>query len=312
MTLWHPPITGQQEQLLPEEDSPASQWAMDAGKRALDELFSLTTQYRSGENYHELLKFVSRFHRYSPFNAMLVHIQKPGSRFVAPPLRWMKQYGRTIKPGAQPLVILQPMGPVMFVFDVSDTEGGALLREVGNPFEVRKGKVGSELKRTIDNACRDGIRITRVHHGSQRAGSIGTSTSPGHVQFLTQLKPEDTYVDVPLRYELLLNANHSNEAQYATLVHELAHLYCGHLGTPNEKWWPDRRGLPLNVREFEAESVSHLVCRRIGIDPKSEEYLSGYLEQKTEVPPISLECVMKVVGLIESMGHGRLQQRKKP
>jgi len=311
MTVWQSPITGQQEQLLPDEDSPASEWALDAGKRALDELFSLTTQYRSGESYHELLKFVSRFRRYSPFNAMLVHIQKPGSRFIAPPSRWIKQYGRTIKPGAQPLVILQPMGPVMFVFDVSDTEGDALPAEVENPFEVRSGKVGSELPRTIDNACRDGIRITKVRHGSQRAGSIGPSTAPGYVQFLTQTKPKEVYLDVPLQYELLLNENHSNESQYATLVHELAHLYCGHLGTPNDKWWPDRRGLPLTVREFEAESVAHLVCRRLGIDPKSEEYLSGYVERKAEVPPISLECVMKVAGLIESMGHSRLAQRKK-
>lgn len=184
MTLWHPPITGQQEQLLPEDDSPASRWALDICKRALDELFFLTTQYRSGKNYQELLSFVSRFHRYSPYNTMLVHIQKPGSRFVATPTRWMKEYGRTIKPGVQPLVILQPMGPVMFVFDVSDTEGDALPPEVENPFEVRRGRVGTELQRTIDNACRDGIRVTKARHGSHRTGSIGLSTTTEQVRFL--------------------------------------------------------------------------------------------------------------------------------
>jgi hypothetical protein len=51
----------------------------------------------------------------------------------------------------------------------------------------------------------------------------------------------------------LLNSNLSAEARYATLVHELAHLYCGHLGTLNDKWWPDRRGLPHAAREFEAK-----------------------------------------------------------
>ena len=312
MSLWHPPMTAQQSQLFPEEDSPAARWGMDAGKRALDELFSLTSQYRSGETYHELLKFVSRFRRYAPYNAMLVHIQKPGSRFVAPPSRWMKQYGRTIKPGAQPMVILQPMGPVMFVFDVSDTEGNPLPPEVENPFEVRGGTIGNGLQRTVQNACRDGIRITTVRHGSQRAGSIGRTSATGHVRFLTRTKPDEVYLDVPLRYEMLLNENHAPESQYATLVHELAHLYCGHLGTPNEKWWPDRRGLNLNVREFEAESVAYLVCRRRGIDPKSDEYLSGYLKDGTEVPPISLESVMKVAGLIESMGREKLKPRKKP
>jgi len=53
---------------------------------------------------------------------MLIHIQMPGAKFVAPPHRWLHEYGQRIKPGAHPLVILQPMGPVMFVFDVSDTE----------------------------------------------------------------------------------------------------------------------------------------------------------------------------------------------
>src|SRR5207248_2429484 len=61
------------------------------------------------------------------------------------------------------------------------------------------------------------------------------------------------------------NSNLSAEARYAILVHELAHLYCGHLGTPNDKWWPDRRGLPHVAREFEAESVCFLVCERLGI-----------------------------------------------
>lgn len=287
-------------------DTPAARWDAEAGKRALDELLTLTSAYVSSAAYMELLEFVSRFRFYSPFNAMLVHVQKPGSRFVASPSRWLKQYGRRIRPGAQALVILRTMGPVMFVFDVSDTEGDPLPPRVENPFAVRCGQVGGELERTIQNACRDGIRITKVRHGSQRAGSIGPTESPG--QFLQFGEKHQ----VPLRYEMLLNDNHSRESQYATLVHELAHLYCGHIGTPNEKWWPDRRGLPLEVQEFEAESVAYLVCRRRGVDPKSDEYLSGYRKQGSDVPPISLACVMKVAGLIESSGREKLKPRKQP
>ena len=90
----------------------------------------------------------------------------------------------------------------------------------------------------------------------------------------------------------------------------MAHLYCGHLGTPNDKWWPDRRGLPHNVREFEAESVAYMVCARLGIDNPSERYLAGYADQQNEVPPISLECVIKSAGRIETMGRKKLQPRK--
>ena len=115
---------------------------------------------------------------------------------------------------------------------------------------------------------------------------------------------------VPVRYELLLNACIPREARYATLVHELAHLYCGHLGTPNKRWWPDRRGLSKAVCEFEAESVCYLVCGRAGITNPSDEYLSGYLGENQQVPEISLECVMAASGLIEEMGSERLKPRK--
>ncbi len=115
---------------------------------------------------------------------------------------------------------------------------------------------------------------------------------------------------MPRRYYLSLNKSHSTKSRYATLAHELGHLYAGHLGTPSEKWWPDRRGLDLDTREFEAESICYLVCSRLGIDNPSAEYLSGYLKLKDEVPSISLDRVMKAAGLIEQMARERLPLRK--
>jgi hypothetical protein len=56
------------------------------------------------------------------------------------------------------------------------------------------------------------------------------------------------------------------------------------------------------VREFEAETVSYLVCTRQGIANPSERYLSGYLRDDPEIPPISPEVVMKATGVIEQMG----------
>ena len=290
----------------------------DAAKHALDELFSLTSQYKTSEAYRALLQFVVRFRSYSPFNAMLTHIQMPGAVFVAPPHRWLRDYGRRIKPGARPLIILQPMGPVMFVFDVSDTEptkdAPELPPEVEKPFEITKGKIGRGLEFVIDNAKRDGIRTTGSNAGSQSAGSIrplamGVRCSQ---KFLvgTGKKRNPVFIDVPVKYDLVANSKLRREAQYATIVHELAHLYCGHLGTPNEKWWPDRRGLSDEVMEFEAESVTYMVCLRSDIANPSEKYLADYVEDKEHIPPISLECVMKSVGLIESMSSQRMKPRE--
>ncbi|MGH9834056.1 MAG: ImmA/IrrE family metallo-endopeptidase [Blastocatellia bacterium] len=296
------------------ESSPAEAWDQAATRRALDELFSLARQYKSGKDYLELLTFVARFRFYSPFNAMLIHVQMPGATFVAPPHRWLNNYHRRIKAGARPLVILQPMGPVMFVFDVSDTEteDGAppLPKEVENPFEARKGKINDELTLTIENAKRDGVAVTEREAGSQSAGKIGWAEAGRFLNVLVKQKPAPEHLSAPLRFELLLNSRLSPEAKYATLAHELGHLYCGHLGAPNEKWWPDRQGLNHEMCEFEAESVCYLVCNRLGIDNPSDEYLAGYFRGRVETPSISLDCVMKAAGLIEQMGRARLKPRK--
>lgn len=278
-------------------------WDKDLMKRTLDELFTLTSQYKSSKSYYKMLEFVAKFREYSPYNGILVHIQMPGAVFVAPPHRWLRDYGRTIIPGSRPLVILRPMGPVMFVFDVSATEGEPLPPEIEKPFEVRSGKVNEQFNRTIANAGRDGVRFDMVNYGSQQAACIYCIEN-----ICDTIRYDNT--DVYIRYAVELDQNASKESQYASLTHELAHLYCGHQGTPYPGWWPDRRGIKHNVREFEAESVAYLVCKRLGLKTTSEQYLSWYLEKSENVPEISLECVMKAAVLIESMAYKHLKARK--
>ncbi len=295
-------------------EEPAEIWERDAARHSLDELFVLARQYKSGKEYRNLLNFISRFQSYSPFNALLVHVQMPGAIYIAPASRWKRDYHRRIRLGAHPLVILKPMGPVMFVFDVSDTEPeeGApeLPPEVTDPFAVKHGYIRHELERTIENAARDGIRVAQENAGSLSAGSIQTVKPGQSIPFLIRRNPKHEYLSVPLRYGILLNAKQSAETQYATLAHELAHLYCGHLGSPNQTWWPDRLGLPDSVRELEAESVCFLVCQRLGIENPSEKYLSTYVKDDDPLNRISLDCVIKAAGLIEQMGKERLTARK--
>lgn len=64
------------------------------------------------------------------------------------------------------------------------------------------------------------------------------------------------------------------------------------------------------MTEFEAESVAYLVCARSGIRNPSERYLAGYLKEREQVPPISLDCVMKTAGLVETMSRERMKPRK--
>ena len=284
--------------------------------RALDELFLLARQFSSRKEYRELLEFITRFRAYSPFNGMLIRVQMPGAVYVAAPSRWARDYDRTIRPGARPIAILQPRGPVMFVFDVSDTIPGlnapALPREVTDPFRVTGAPARKQLAMAVKNVARDGVRVSFSDLGSQLAGRIGRSSSHEYLpfKFLAAGKPQT--IQIPVRYELILSEKAPAEEQYATLVHELAHLYCGHLGTPHRQWWPSRIGLSGEIEECEAESVSYLVCSRLGVETTSADYVSGYLGEDGEVPEISLDQVMKTAGAIYDMGQRSLEPRKEP
>ena len=73
--------------------APSAEWNRDLARKALDELFRLAGEYKSTKEYRELLDFVGQFRFYSPYNAMLVHIQMPGAQYVAPAHRWLGQRG---------------------------------------------------------------------------------------------------------------------------------------------------------------------------------------------------------------------------
>ena len=288
---------------------------VEAVRGALDELFLLARHYRKSDKFQDLLRFVASFRRYSVFNAMMVHIQMPGARYVLPAKRWLKEYGRRPISDAQPLIMLQPMSPIMFGFDVSQTEGRPLPDGFEDPFRADGFLPSGAFELSIANARRDGVSVKFKSLGSTLGGYVRNAADPAHIIAVGLPSSTKEYLDVDNKTirvvaDITLNSNVSDETNFATLTHELGHLYCGHVGTPNPKWWPDRRGLDHATREFEAESVSYLVCRRSGLDTPAAEYLHGYLGANTEVPSISLDVVSKAAQRIEAMSRKRQTLRK--
>ena len=269
----------------------------------LDGLFKEIGVYKRGKELKVLFDFVKRFPNIAPFNALLLHIQKPGSTYVATASEWKDQFNRTIKPEARPLVILWPFAPVRFLFELGDTEGDDPFPEpLLKPFKAT-GKIhDKEFQHLINNLPRDGISFHKADHGTDSAGFI----RPAQRRSIQKSGKKN----VKVLYQLVANRSHSNEEVFATISHELGHLYCGHLGSPNQAWWPDRRGERTLIREFEAESVAWLVCERMGIQTPSAQYLSGYLGEDAQVPSISLDNVLKAAGMVEAMVKSRLTLRK--
>ena len=263
----------------------------------LDKLFNEIGTYKSSKEYGELLNFIKKFPRMAPYNAMLVHIQKPGSTFVASAKEWKEYYSRYIKPGARPLVILRPFGPVAFVFEVEDTMGdGPLPNEVINPFKAY-GKVSKTyFNNFIKNLPAEGIEYFESDHGSQRAGSIRTAGNH-RVKVIIRGK---RHISVKILCDMVVNSNFDDYTKLTTMFHEIGHMLCGHLGDLGTTWIKDRTDISLNEKEFEAESICWIISERLGLDNPSAMYLSGYLNSNETIPDISLERVLQSAAIIES------------
>ena len=138
----------------------------------LDQLFLEVGTYRDATDYMELLKFVRRFRKMKPYNAMLLHVQKPGSTFVASASDWWKQFQRKPKPGARPLVILRPFGPVAFVYELSDTEGEPFPPELEAPFQASGDVREEDFGRLVTSLFFSGIRYDEQPFGATFAGAV--------------------------------------------------------------------------------------------------------------------------------------------
>src|SRR6266536_2773202 len=73
------------------------------------------------ENYLEYLAFVSRFHKYSHTNQMLIFCQKPDATLVAGYRKW-QEMGHQVKAGEQGIKIMAPI----YIKKVEETESGQL------------------------------------------------------------------------------------------------------------------------------------------------------------------------------------------
>lgn len=78
----------------------------------------------------------------------------------------------------------------------------------------------------------------------------------------------------PIRNNWRSYSKYDPNEQFATIAHELAHLYLGDLGGGKELKIAARSGLSHAQVELEAEITSYLICKRNGIESESEIYFS--------------------------------------
>lgn len=283
------------------QPAPVNSTETDIARSMLDQLLEDSRLYRKGSDYKNLLDFAVRLRNFAPFNAMLLQIQKPGLNHAASARDWFETFGRTIKDGARPLLILWPFGPVALVYDLMDTEGEPI--PTGVAAFAATGVIDQlALARFERLLLKKDIAWNELDAGDRQAGSIQVVKRPGKL-------------GGPSSYKMSVNRNHDPNVQFSTLTHELAHLFLGHLGRDRHLNIPERPPLDHQHKELEAESTAFIVCARNGVECQSQSYLASYVGQDTTTEQLDLYQIMRAAGQVETIlglaAHTKLDRPRK-
>lgn len=241
--------------------------------------------------HFETLAYLKQSKFLAPYNAFLAMQQRKNPTVVLTSDQWLK-HGRYPRPDVQPLVILRPFGPVSFVYDIADTEGSDLDVSPNMPTEEVARRIfptdgwvpGLEERytRLVDAARREGAAISEELLTPDHAGCARLFDNA--VRPFSKKHPLE-------RFSIEINKFHPVEIKLGALVHELAHIYCNHLGS--------RR--PKDEKEVEAEAVAYAFCYRRGFRPKSEEYLAEYLTSDRPMPIGFWDTVLTALKKVEAL-----------
>lgn len=258
-------------------------------RSAIDQLFLEAFATQGSQAFDDFLNFVVKFSNLSMYNTMLVRVQRPGSGAVATRKKWL-EFGRTLKPDAIPIVILRPFGPVSFVFEQGDTDGKPLPGEEDSSL-FATGK----LSQKIYEQSREAAKKYRIKvEETNSYGALLAGTAAGY-----SIRPEAFETKIGHSFRIRLNAKHDLPTRFATLAHELGHIYCGHVGEDSKGRWPKRTHLSHAQVELEAEAVAWLVCQRNGVKSRSREYLSDLMKD-ADLSGISMYGIFEAANRVES------------
>lgn len=248
--------------------------ATEAQKKLEQGIEALTTS----DDWKMALAFSAKFHRYSFGNTLLILIQRPEATRVAGFHRW-RQLGRTVKRGERGIAILAPLifhkvtedetgeretktyrrYKVVYVFDVSQTEGKELPPETGS--FIRRLTGGDEAERIVFAQL--------VGFLQNRDWSVRRSTLAGWNE------TTNGYADFDSK-EVHIRTGLSERQSLKTLMHETAHVIL-HGGIEYLASRP--------LCEAEAESAAFVASSVLGFD--TSDYSFGYVahwsEGKTEL-----------------------------
>jgi hypothetical protein len=305
--------------------SPEAQQDAQHRYRLVRQLLKQALEAPTPKGLEDLLQFATKFRRLSVWNANMAYIQRPGARVIASEFEW-KREGRFVQPDAAPIIILWPRSPIRFVYEFEDT--GPLIdrKKINDPFAVDGQLPPKALDRLIKSlkkqktfkisleGRRQGFSYagSAAAHGSLPIGAAQNGLMEGgsrigqFAQDNAETGPRPRNASVPA-YRITFNERLNTAERFATIAHELGHIFCGHLGAcasgpreSDESGWRDRRSFSKHEKEVEAEAVAFVVASRAGVVPASAEYLREFV-RSADISRIDPELIVRAAARIERL-----------
>ena len=266
------------------------------------------------EKYMRYLSVMSRFHRYSVNNTMLIYMQKPDATLVAGYNKWKNQFERHVKRGEHGITIIAPTPFKKKIEEqkldpdtkapMLDAEGKVIMeeREVEIPmfrpvkvFDVSQtdGKPLPELASSLSGSVQN---YEIFMEALRRSAPVPLSVEP-------MAATMDGYFS-PDQQRIAIREGMSEVQTVSAAVHEIAHSKLHNYAKAQEeaaragdKEPPKKKD--RNTEEVEAESISYAVCQYYGIQTGENSF--GYIanwSQGKELPELraSLETINKAAG----------------
>ena len=266
------------------------------------------------EKYMRYLSVMSRFHRYSVNNTMLIYMQKPDATLVAGYNKWKNQFERHVKKGEHGITIIAPTPFKKKIEEqkldpdtkapILDAEGKAVMeeREVEIPmfrpvkvFDVSQtdGKPLPELASSLSGNVQN---YEAFMEALRRSAPVPLSVEPMAANMDGYFSPD--------QQRIAIRAGMSEVQTVSAAGHEIAHSKLHNYAQVQEeaaragdKEPPKKKD--RNTEEVEAESISYAVCQYYGIQTGENSF--GYIanwSQGKELPELraSLETINKAAG----------------
>ena len=254
----------------------------DSIEAGIQELFQ-------SEKYMNYLRTMSRFHKYSFNNTMLIHLQKPDATLVTGYNKWEQKFNRHVKRGEKGIKIIAPTPFKKLIeqekldpdtkLPMRDKDGNIIMEEKEVKIPMFKPVVVFDVSQTegeplptLAAELKGDVRHYEIFMEALRR------SSPVPVEFKAIDKTMDGYFNLDDQ-EITLREGMSEVQTICAAVHEITHAKlhnyeqarfdaaAGGIVPPEHK---DR-----NTEEVEAESVSFAVCSYYGIETGANSF--GYI-----------------------------------